>query len=307
MLQALLRDLAAVAGVSPYVCRDVRLPLPALVPSDRIVPVAQGDDASTLLAAWFGACDAIWPIAPETGGILESLCARAETAGKSLLTAPAAAVRVCGDKLRTYELLQQHAIASIPSQVLPDKLPDTNRFWVVKARDGAGCENSFIVAKQSDYEILKASLANPAGYILQPLAEGKPASLSALFKNGKASLLSYNEQHIAIRDSRFVLEGCTVNAACRHWPEFELLLSRVAQICPELWGYVGIDILETKQGPLVVEINPRLTTSYAKLSQALELNVARSVVNLLHGDLPPARHRGSSVMIELTAEKADAA
>jgi len=55
----------------------------------------------------------------------------------------------------------------------------------------------------------------------------------------------------------------------------------VAQAIPGLWGYVGIDLVDTADGPQVIEINPRLTTSYCGLASALGINPAARVLALL--------------------------
>ena len=50
---------------------------------------------------------------------------------------------------------------------------------------------------------------------------------------------------------------------------------------PGLWGYVGVDLMLAKEGPVVLEINPRLTTSYCGLRRALGINTAAMVLDLL--------------------------
>jgi predicted ATP-grasp superfamily ATP-dependent carboligase len=41
-----------------------------------------------------------------------------------------------------------------------------------------------------------------------------------------------------------------------------------------------VDLIETAGGPVVVEVNPRLTTSYAGLRRAIGLNAAELVLGL---------------------------
>ena len=64
---------------------------------------------------------------------------------------------------------------------------------------------------------------------------------------------------------------------------------------PGLWGYFGVDLILSGGGPVVVDVNPRLTTSYAGLRPALGINAAGMVLAALRGDefgvaaLPPGR------------------
>lgn len=303
MLHALLEDLAQLPDIEMSVCRDARLPLPPLGGNIRVLPVSEESGMVECFNAEMRRADAVWPIAPETGALLENLCRRVQAAGKQLLTSPAEAVRIGGDKLRTYELLRQHAIPAVASCRLPGVLPAASSHWVVKARDGAGCADSMIVANNGAYQRVKATLNNPDNFILQPLTSGKPISLSCLFKHGEAALLSYNLQQIAICGAHFELHGCLVNAPCPDWELYRQFAQRVAQALPELWGYAGLDMLETPDGPLVMEINPRLTTSYAGLRQALQSNIAQRILDLPYAGLPPSIQLGRPVQVAIPKEK----
>jgi len=68
------------------------------------------------------------------------------------------------------------------------------------------------------------------------------------------------------------------------WHEFELFAQKIAAICTDLNGYVGIDVIVDTQNDnqiTVVEINPRLTTSYAGLAEATGENPAELIMNTL--------------------------
>ena len=53
---------------------------------------------------------------------------------------------------------------------------------------------------------------------------------------------------------------------------------RIVQAIPGLFGYFGVDLAMTATGPVVIEVNPRLTTSYVGLAAALGVNVAERVI-----------------------------
>jgi predicted ATP-grasp superfamily ATP-dependent carboligase len=305
MLQSLLGELAPLPAVEIWICRDSRL-LPLCCDINvKLLAVDESADIWSLFDDATANCDAVLPIAPESGGILENLCTRVQSAGKLLLSSPAAAVRLCGDKRQTLERLRQSGIAAIPAMPLPSRLPPQQRRWVVKAYDGAGCAETFIVGSEEEYRSVKEFLNDPAGYLLQPLVNGKPVSLSCLFDQGQCTVLSYNEQLIVDRGSRFELRGCIVNAPCTAWDSYCRLAGQIAAAFPNLWGYAGIDLLETAAGPCVLEINPRLTTSYAGLSEALQRNVFRYVLDLLQTGLPPTVQRGRPVTVVISGDDAD--
>jgi predicted ATP-grasp superfamily ATP-dependent carboligase len=72
----------------------------------------------------------------------------------------------------------------------------------------------------------------------------------------------------------------SVNAIRDSDGRYAQLAREVARALPGLWGYVGIDVIDAVDGPIVVEINPRLTTSYAGLRRALGINAAELVLDL---------------------------
>jgi predicted ATP-grasp superfamily ATP-dependent carboligase len=88
------------------------------------------------------------------------------------------------------------------------------------------------------------------------------------------------------------LTGITVNFTS-HQSKYQALVQDVAVAMPTLWGYVGIDLIETADLIFVLEINPRLTTSYAGIDQALGINCVRAVLELLSGEpqLQPTHHQ----------------
>jgi predicted ATP-grasp superfamily ATP-dependent carboligase len=302
MLAALLDDLLEVPGIRVLALRDARLPVPDGWPAGiEWAAPGLGADAERRYAELLAQCDAAWPIAPETGGILERLCHLAEAAGKPLLTSPAAAVRVAASKLETARRLEARgvpAVATAPLAAAPEpRLP-----CVVKPDDGCGCEGARIITTPEDWRRF-ASCPIPGDYVVQPLVEGDALSLSALFADGKAGLLSVNRQRVARQGGGFLLRGCVVNAAHEGFDRYADLAGRIAAAFPELWGYVGVDFLSTAQGPQVLEINPRLTTSYAALKASTGLNPAGLVLDLWRsGGLPrlaPPRRVPVDVDIDL--------
>src|SRR5690606_25860362 len=107
-------------------------------------------------------------------------------------------------------------------------------------------------------------------HIVQPLCVGEPASLSMLCRDGEAWLLSCNRQRISIADRKFCYEGSDINGFAHYWALFDEMASAIAYALPDLNGYVGVDLM-VGEGDFskltVLEINPRLTTSYVGLHQ----------------------------------------
>ncbi len=301
MLQALLDDLKSLPAVQLIVPLDRRcqnLTLPANATPRWIDPV-------TDLVAWLpdliAQCDAVWPVAPESEGLLTMIAQTVTQHGKILLASTASAIQLCTDKLATYQLLAANHVPVVATHRLDSSQAPAFLPCVIKPVDGAGCEGQQIATTQPQFLAITENLEQPQQYIVQPLLEGQAISLSCLFKQGQGWLLCCNQQDMQRIDNRFSLLGCRVNTDNLRRADYQALIERVAQTIPGLWGYVGIDLIETAEyGPLILEINPRLTTSYVGIKAATGINLAEQVLALVHGaaDLRQTHHQTISVVID---------
>jgi tyramine---L-glutamate ligase len=129
-----------------------------------------------------------------------------------------------------------------------------------------------------------------------------PASLCLLCRGGDARLLSCNLQRIAVANDEFHLLGCIVNGMTDGQMRYARMARAIAAAVPDLWGLVGVDFIASEQGPLLLEINPRLTTSYAGLKSSLGENPAALVLELIEERaLIPAK-RDTPAAIDVSLE-----
>ena len=246
-------------------------------------------------------CDAVWPIAPESDGVLQHVCQAVEQLGKRLLSSSSDGVTLTGNKFKTYERLKEYPIATVPTRLFtradshPEALNMAHELaelcslnsidkidqWVVKPVDGVGCTDNYILTDQQDFVQM---YSRQGRYIIQPHLLGKKTSLSCLFKEGIGWLLCVNLQKFNIINQQYQLSEIIVNCNV-DLSRYQDLVKSIAQAFTELWGYVGIDLIETTEQIFVLEINPRLTTSFVGINEALGINVAENVLQLLNG--PP--------------------
>jgi predicted ATP-grasp superfamily ATP-dependent carboligase len=294
MVRALVADLAAIPDVEVVVMRDPRsakdLPVHAYVPES-------GHDFWPTFRRALRESDAVWLIAPEQDGILERLSREVVGAGVRLLGSRPDAVHVAASKLRTAEALLAAQVSTIPTFAEEHDLPGDVEEIVVKPDDGAGCQETYLFRQRAD---LRRWLCDrgTSGQVFQPYVSGAALSLSILCSDGDARLLAGNRQHIAIKQGRFEFLGVSVNALRTADRGYVQLARAVAHALPGLWGYVGIDVIDCAGGPIVVEINPRLTTSYAGLRRALGINVADLVLRL-PGSLEDSPLLGSCSIVDV--------
>lgn len=271
MLQAMLGDLAEISNIHISTTRDVRLPGPSV----NIASTSIAGDPWPLWQAKIEQADMVWLLAPESDGVLEQL-SRMTPLHKNLGCSPET-VSIATRKSTTAECLAHQGINVAPVFTSLEKLSPP---LLCKPDDGAGCTDT----RRFDHKAEAADwLAKHPGHIVQPWLEGEPASISMLCRAGVAWLLSCNRQLVE-RDAQGLLHyrGSVLNGMAHHWEAFEAVAKQVARALPGLAGYVGVDVMLQNGLITVLEINPRLTTSYVGLRQATGLNPARLVLDLLY-------------------------
>jgi predicted ATP-grasp superfamily ATP-dependent carboligase len=276
MRDALVADLNDLVD---YAVTTATLPgLPPPPGSAAAVSPRAGESACDFVARLAARHDAVWVVAPESDGLLSRL--HGAVGAARWVGCSAAAIRLATSKSATTERL---AAAGLLTPRAFAASPEVRR-WVVKPDDGAGALASRV---HSAHNQAVADLAERdqrgASAVLEPWVAGEALSLSLLCSAGQAELLSVNRQQIALDDGgglRF--EGVSVNAIGPADPRSPLLRAtadQVARAIDGLSGFVGVDLVwHAQRGPVVVEINPRLTSAYVGLSAALQRNVAAAVL-----------------------------
>ncbi|MPW18043.1 ATP-grasp domain-containing protein [Paraburkholderia sp. CNPSo 3157] len=238
---------------------------------------------SRFLAAEARRHDAVWVIAPETDGVLSTLCEAVEPS--RWIGCDAATLHIASSKRRTARYLALAGIATPRawSVEAPLEVACNASAWVVKPDDGAGAVDTLLFHdyRMAEYVFLRRVAAREH-VTLEEWISGDALSLSLLCTRGHAELLGINRQHIGIYDGQVAYEGLTANAvslSSEKASAFRSLAARVARALPGLAGFVGIDLVwHPQRGPVVIEINPRVTCAYPALADLLDTNIAASVV-----------------------------
>ncbi|MCG5237702.1 ATP-grasp domain-containing protein [Xanthobacter oligotrophicus] len=260
---AMRRDLAALPQVNEILlAADDRLPVPGAV------AVTAGADAWAIWRTLAQQADVVWPVAPETDGVLARLVEMLREHCVRVLACDPEAIAVATSKLETARRLAAAGVPHISTFPLA-QAPDLPGPRITKPDDGAGCEDTLFWPEE-----VPATPARRDGLVIQPFVAGEAASLTVLAGPEGLRLLTVNRQHIAVEDGRVFLAGLTVGALGDGDGRLAALAGEVVRAMPGLEGIFGIDILLTDAGPVVVEVNPRLTTAYAGLGAALGLNPA---------------------------------
>jgi tyramine---L-glutamate ligase len=267
MLKALLEDLCAMPGTQLFTLRDERLHrnLPC-----EVSALQEGCDWWSWLRQAIKHCDAVWPIAPETGGWLERITEEVLNQGRLLLNSGLEAVRITSSKWRTSQVLHAAGIPVVPTYHLLEDVPQEVECIVAKPDDGAGCVDTFILRGRGRTPLSTA--------VFQPYIDGDPRSFAMHCSNGDAVVLCVNKQIIEEHGGALKFMGVQTGAFGDADGELARLARRILAAIPDLYGFVGVDYVQTKMGPVVIEINPRLTCAYVGMSERLGFNVAQRLV-----------------------------
>jgi predicted ATP-grasp superfamily ATP-dependent carboligase len=221
----------------------------------------------------------VWPIAPESDGLLEEVTRLAAAQGAFVLNSGGVALAIARSKRATARMLADAGVTVAPTLPLAEAPPPAPVGWVVKPDDGAGAVDTWRVTDRAALERRRAA-ADTARFVVQPFIPGAALSLSLLARDGQAWLLSCNRQEVTLSGDAFHYRGSLVGGAEERRTVLAPLAERVAAASPELWGYVGIDLVDGPDGPVVLEVNPRLTTSYVGLAESIGVNPAGLVLQL---------------------------
>ncbi len=238
--------------------------------------------------------DATLLVAPEKAGLLEGLTSIVEAKGKMVLGSSSVAVKTAGNKASTYQVLKASGIPTPETYAVghsDDSVPLARHLGypvVVKPLDGVGCQSVFVARHEMGLRRAVATALRETGQdiqLLQPFVQGVHASVS-LLTDGVGSLpLTLNLQEIR---GRTRLSYCGGRVPLEH-PLRELAFRRAEEVVraiPGLKGYVGIDMVLTDRDAVVIEVNPRLTTSYVGVRKVLRQSLGAMILKAATGELP---------------------
>lgn len=272
MLQAITADVARLPNCSVVTTLEAGLSVPL---DCEVIPVESPAHESDLFQQLLKQVDAVLVIAPETDGVLAERCRRVQVAGVASWNCSVAAIELCGDKLRLADHLLANGLPTIPTRRADlEKSPSQTFPVVLKPQDGAGSNLTFLVRNGDEWARAANSIREAAAAdkcIEQPYISGQTLSIGVnISLDGQQILcLAVAEQNLST-DGGFKYQGGVIPASISPvaMESIEKLATEICRVIPGLAGYIGVDLILTGQGePLIVEINPRLTTSYVGYRQ----------------------------------------
>jgi predicted ATP-grasp superfamily ATP-dependent carboligase len=235
-------------------------------------------------------------IAPASDDLLYQRCRWVEEEKGHLLGPCAEAVQLTGDKLKLAEHLGARGVPTPPSVILVpgDGLGTLRPPFVCKPRYGAGSQATFLVRTLQDLSRceIEASAEGCTGeMIVQPYVSGLSASVAFLAGPGRLVALPATEQRLTT-DGRFRYRGGRLPLSSDLDRRARTLAERAVRQVEGMHGYFGVDLVlgaaDDGSEDAVIEINPRLTTSYIGLRVLADFNLAEALLATATGKPLPA-------------------
>lgn len=239
-----------------------------------------------LWAQWVSAardCDAALIIAPESDGILAKGVAALRSSGVDVVAGSGDFLRVASDKLLTAQVLHSSGVAHPPYIAVEDErmigvVAGFEKF-VVKPRDGCG---TMEVRAFRDFREARKSMH--MGSIMQGWMPGQNVSIALLSSGNYQTLLPAVSQNINTGNFQY-FGGCGPLDDEAQRRATALAARAIAAMPPTARGFVGLDLIlgEQPSDDCVIEINPRLTTSYVGLREMIHGNLAARLFDIETG------------------------
>jgi predicted ATP-grasp superfamily ATP-dependent carboligase len=301
MLRSCVANLKTAGHEVTVIADEGLLRLNPPLQADCEIPIFSFKDAQQAVLKACANIDAAYVIAPETGGTLQAIVEFIEQNGVPLLNCRSNAIRAVSDKASLYETLKANRVKTPRTvrvnvaQYVKDAVMGKFDFPVVfKPVDGVGCSGLSIVKDASQVEEaiekIDAELASET-FMVQEYLEGETVSVSLLYTGTKTLPVSLNKQNVTLAkpsDASCYMGGCVPFDHEMKQKAFNVA-EKVVGCFSGLKGYVGVDLILTEKGPVVVDVNPRLTTSFVGLNRIAGFNFAEAIVDAALKNMLPSK------------------
>lgn len=291
MFLALAEDLAAIPEVQVSTTIDLRVVQPGELPPGIFWEPAKADPLGDQFRSFAARCDQALVVAPEVGMALVKTGLWLRDAGCPSMGPDPEILEQAGNKAIMARKWREAGVPTIPTRVWQkgDRLPAFRS--VIKLACGAGSLGNRVVSnsQEADTVLAWAHSESLGDVLVQPFMPGIPISVAALVGQGQATWLEPCAQ-ILSDDGSLGYRGGRVPLGDSFRQRAHHLGKRALACWPGLRGWTGLDMLlgDNPDGSddVVVELNPRCTTSYAGLRRFSRVNLASVWMDTLQGRKP---------------------
>lgn len=169
--------------------------------------------------------------------------------------------------------------------------PLTTLKLIIKPLIGVDCEDIVVIENIKDLTLDLDKVFVPGSrVIVQEFIEGEDVSVSLISDGKKAIPISLNQQFVELKNDKGTYIGGRLPFESKYKEEcFEIAVKAVEAI-EGLKGFVGVDLLINSDendvySVYLLEINSRFTTPYVGLSKISDINIGKTIVDLIDGEI----------------------
>jgi predicted ATP-grasp superfamily ATP-dependent carboligase len=261
--------------------------------ADRKITVHSLPEAEIALFKAVDDADATYIIAPETENKLEQLVRKVEKNRVLSLNSTSTAIAQAADKLSFQRHAAKLGLATPKTLTFtirdsPDRVAGTvgekiGFPAVLKPTESAGCEALGVINDKEQLEAAVAKLSSHTSsfFIVQQPIQGIAASVTIISNGTEARPITLNKQNIALKtpNEESNYNGGATPLDNKLKAAAFAATKQLVESIEGLHGYVGVDLVLTESKPVVIEVNPRLTTSYVGVRRIVKLNLMQATIN----------------------------
>lgn len=298
MLRSIIEDFKEI-NFNITILLDKRIqPLSYLLKADKINIVSKSTNYLKEFTNAVKYNEYCFIIAPEFSETLYNLTKIVKDNNKTILSVDLSGIKLATYKFKTFEFLKKYDINTPKTYLIPrnkdyfdknfviEKFRQLNCPIVIKQEDGVGAESIFYFEREEliykFFDDLDEKLERDKDYILQEYIEGEDLSVSLLGIHDIPIILSINAQNLDITTHNKKSEYFGGYTPVENFKKYEKELLKIVNKLnlSAFSSYYGIDFVRKKDGKIyVIEINPRLTTSYLGIRNIIDFNPAKLILN----------------------------
>ena len=162
---------------------------------------------------------------------------------------------------------------------------------IIKPLVGVDCENIVLIENIEDLTLDLDKIFTPGSRIIvQEYIEGTDISVSLISDGKKAVPISLNEQYVQLENDEGVYLGGQLPFESKYEKEAFEIAKKAVEAIGGIKGFVGVDMLincdeKDVYSVYLLEINSRFTTPYVGLNRISDLNIGKSIIDVIDGEM----------------------
>ena len=155
---------------------------------------------------------------------------------------------------------------------------------IAKPRYGVDCENLKIIESKRDIDELEDIYPNGSRFIVQEYIPGDVCSVCLLSDGKEALPISLNKQIVEIDENGGEYKGGYIPYEHPLKEKAFEVAKKACEFIPGIKGFIGVDLV-IADDVYLIEINSRFTTSYVGLEKITNINIAKTILDLIDGNI----------------------